>query len=887
MASATRHLLSLRAQAMQATLAALATLVVLAGSEECFGYCPSSSSLHAAANICTTHDVLSALTLNKIRFTGISPQATDFTLHRQGLPCTVLSLAKPGPLDVRSVSWQPLGDDGVKELAMALRAMRVETGEVPTLQLFDLRGNSFAANGAAELAKLLYFGYIRISALDIRGCDVPQLGAMLLATALEQSAHIHSFWATFIHVNDDTRRKLVRRVESNLERIAWAEAADNAAAASVDIETLDSLGSTGSKFVGQAHVLDSIKHELEKKLHSRVFKGPFVMMLNGPPGCGKTQLAELTAEIVHEKPFEELSEVAGDGRFLMYNMGQFTSELAANNLFGAHVGYQGDCKLCEALRKHPDAVVFFDELEKGHADVVKKALLTMLEGTITSNQGGATSTKGATFVFATNLEAHTLYCQADGKLKSNALIQRSTDGDILEQGKTFETQLGKPLLDRIGGNNFCLLQHNDATLAQIAQLVLVKMRDDYQREFGSQLLWTSRTPAQLVAMAKKGRHGDVSARFLQKSYIQDLLWKYRVETDMKKMGPGSRVLLFTIGDALQVSSLGGNGQAAGTNGSCSDSPPPITPGTVPAEPAIPGSGSTSAESAFASGRTTAQAKPSDEVQQMGIDAPVAKAAAVPAKKAADESMADEAARAAAKAIEAAEKRAAEAADEAARAAAEAIEAAEKRAAEAADEAVRAAAEAADEAARAAAKAVEAAEKKAADEAARAAAAEKELARRKKRNAMAQQAVVGVLTLAITAMLAPLHMQLASFLALAGVANPALLSAALIASTAMACWHLRAQLLALLAWLLWHGLIQALIFLLRWFWGLPPWAKLAAMLVLLAVTLCVRRTIRAIWRNLWLGLLCVAQLALLQWLDLPAEADDFIFGSEHDLHLSPP
>lgn len=75
-------------------------------------------------------------------------------------------------------------------------------------------------------------------------------------------------------------------------------------------------------------------------------------------------------------------------------------------LIGAPPGYIGHDQggqLTAQLRKCPDAVVLFDEVEKAHPDVLTVMLQLFDEGRLTDGKGKTIECKNAMFVMTSNL----------------------------------------------------------------------------------------------------------------------------------------------------------------------------------------------------------------------------------------------------------------------------------------------------------------------------------------------------------------------------------------------------------------------------------------------------------------------------------------------------
>ncbi|MGH7859132.1 MAG: AAA family ATPase, partial [Candidatus Binatia bacterium] len=124
-----------------------------------------------------------------------------------------------------------------------------------------------------------------------------------------------------------------------------------------------------------------------------------ILTFLGPPGVGKTFLAECLAEAIAEV---ERADVG----FRRFDMGSFAGPQNFEQLFGAESYYKGSAPgtLTGFLNDHPRAVIVFDEIEKAHETTIQ-ALLSVLDHDELHDKslGKSISVRGAWVVFTTNL----------------------------------------------------------------------------------------------------------------------------------------------------------------------------------------------------------------------------------------------------------------------------------------------------------------------------------------------------------------------------------------------------------------------------------------------------------------------------------------------------
>jgi ATP-dependent Clp protease ATP-binding subunit ClpB len=124
--------------------------------------------------------------------------------------------------------------------------------------------------------------------------------------------------------------------------------------------------------------------------------GSFIFL--GPTGVGKTETARALAEFLFD---DEQAMVRID-------MSEYMEKHAVARLIGAppgYVGYDEGGQLTEAIRRHPYAVVLFDEIEKAHPDVFNVLLQIMDDGRLTDSKGRTVDFKNTVLIMTSNLGA--------------------------------------------------------------------------------------------------------------------------------------------------------------------------------------------------------------------------------------------------------------------------------------------------------------------------------------------------------------------------------------------------------------------------------------------------------------------------------------------------
>ncbi|QIZ72959.1 ATP-dependent chaperone ClpB [Oxynema aestuarii] len=122
--------------------------------------------------------------------------------------------------------------------------------------------------------------------------------------------------------------------------------------------------------------------------------GSFLFM--GPTGVGKTELARTLAAALFDT----------EDALVRIDMSEYMEKHSVSRLVGAppgYVGYDQGGQLSESVRRHPYAVILFDEVEKAHPDVFNILLQVLDDGRITDAQGRGVDFRNTAIVMTSNI----------------------------------------------------------------------------------------------------------------------------------------------------------------------------------------------------------------------------------------------------------------------------------------------------------------------------------------------------------------------------------------------------------------------------------------------------------------------------------------------------
>ncbi|XP_074873246.1 mitochondrial disaggregase [Carettochelys insculpta] len=176
---------------------------------------------------------------------------------------------------------------------------------------------------------------------------------------------------------------------------------------------------------------------------------PLVFLFLGSSGIGKTELAKQTAKYIHKD--------AKKG-FIRLDMSEFQERHEVAKFIGSppgYVGHEEGGQLTKKLKKCPNAVVLFDEVDKAHPDVLTIMLQLFDEGRLTDGKGKTIDCKDAIFIMTSNVASdeiaqHALQLRQEALEMSRNRIAENLDDvqmtDKITISKQFKENVIRPIL---------------------------------------------------------------------------------------------------------------------------------------------------------------------------------------------------------------------------------------------------------------------------------------------------------------------------------------------------------------------------------------------------------------------------------------------------------
>ncbi|XP_063934665.1 mitochondrial disaggregase-like [Zophobas morio] len=258
-------------------------------------------------------------------------------------------------------------------------------------------------------------------------------------------------------------------------------------------------------------------------------------------------------------------------------MSEFQTKHEVSKFIGSppgYVGYEEGGQLTEKLRKYPNAVVLFDEVEKAHPDILTIMLQLFDEGRLTDGRGKTVVCKDAIFIMTSNLAqeeiaAHCLQLREEAQLKNVDALKNINSAEffstnqtdiatpaLLQVSKDFRDRVVRPILiSHFRRNEFLgrineivyFLPFSEKELEELVEKELQKWKEKAKARNNLEISWT-KDVNKLLTAGYDVHYGARSLKFeVDRAVVNQLaaLWEQGAVTK------GSKVELYVEDGTLR------------------------------------------------------------------------------------------------------------------------------------------------------------------------------------------------------------------------------------------------------------------------------------------------------------------------------------------------
>lgn len=311
----------------------------------------------------------------------------------------------------------------------------------------------------------------------------------------------------------DSSNALMAQPELGCRRLdRWAaRAALNGAQIAEPHKTPYSLTDLHAKLAavvhGQDHAVQTVAEQVtlgQAGLRLRADRPRSVVLLTGSTGTGKSLLGMALADAL-----------GGFGRLVRVNLSGMTEAHDIATLLGSPPGYVGSSEpgrwLTTRIAARPDAVLLFDEVDKGHPSMFSSILVELLgAGTLTDAQGRVVDARGLHVVLTANLGA--------GELLRRSVGFGDNGGNPAAALRAVRTAIPDEVFNRIDA----VVVMNPLSPTAVSQIL-----DGALEALGTRLaplgLSLDVTPAARAALTRAGINPTDGARLLHRTVEQLVL----------------------------------------------------------------------------------------------------------------------------------------------------------------------------------------------------------------------------------------------------------------------------------------------------------------------------------------------------------------------------
>jgi ATP-dependent Clp protease ATP-binding subunit ClpB len=247
----------------------------------------------------------------------------------------------------------------------------------------------------------------------------------------------------------------------------------------------------GSRVFGQDDAVGAVS-EAARRMRADLQPGrkPNSFLFVGPTGVGKTELAKALAEALFDD----------EAALIRIDMGEYKDKSSIAGLIGSRPGLVGSDEggfLTEQVRRSPYSVVLFDEVEKGHPEILDLLLGVLDEGRLTDAKGRFCDFSNTLVLFTSNLGVREAMDSTDDLEKRKEVIL-----------EVVKASLRPELYNRISQ----VIAFNSLTESELVRIVNIQLDGLRQKLAEDREIRLEVTPEALAYLAKQSYDPAYGAR---------------------------------------------------------------------------------------------------------------------------------------------------------------------------------------------------------------------------------------------------------------------------------------------------------------------------------------------------------------------------------------
>src|SRR5271157_4191257 len=247
----------------------------------------------------------------------------------------------------------------------------------------------------------------------------------------------------------------------------------------------------GARVFGQDDAIHAVSEAARRmRADLQVGRKPNSFLFVGPTGVGKTELAKALAEALFDD----------EHALIRIDMGEYKDKSSTAGLIGSRPGLVGSDEggfLTEQVRRSPYSIVLFDEVEKGHPEILDLLLGVLDEGRLTDAKGRFCDFSDTMVLFTSNLGVREAMEATEDLEKRKEIIMEVVKASL-------RPELYNRISQVVAFNSLTQVQLERIVSAQIAQL---RKKLEEERTIALEV-----TPEALAYLAKESYDPAYGAR---------------------------------------------------------------------------------------------------------------------------------------------------------------------------------------------------------------------------------------------------------------------------------------------------------------------------------------------------------------------------------------